>query len=421
MSEQQQEHVRIVTDVEELMAATADASVQHIIVRGVIPDAPSIRLHPGQHLLGGGEHAAIGFLDGSDGVQLTTDNLVRSLALRASPTARAITNDATCETLGRLVLAEVSTVGQVQILAREHVCRGHVSVMGLDVVAADVRDRAEQPEGFGVKVLQGAFTLWNQHPDPGIAISAELIGISVGREGAPVRGSGIFVSGGGFAGGPLLVSRLETGPVFTDGGIPAGTAGMITGGVFVLYAADVALVVNRGPVTTQSTNDMALDNWGTVRRWIAEEVVTTHGPSGVGFVNFGGVGELQVRAPIETFGQGARGFNVYDGTLDTADFERITTHGNGSVGIQVSKPVNRLIVRRGIETHGGIGETLVKGVITELPAVGLSIKPGGAVGEVDIAGGIVSWGPGIAPLEIHGEIGALRIAGGLRAAGTPDA
>ena len=56
---------------------------------------------------------------------------------------------------------------------------------------------------------------------------------------------------------------------------------------------------------------MVLDNWGTVGRWIAEEKVTSHGPSGIGFVNFGTVDVLQAKAPIETFGQGARGFNVY--------------------------------------------------------------------------------------------------------------
>jgi hypothetical protein len=417
MSEQD----RMVTSVDELVAATADAAVHRITVRGTIENAPTIRLQPGQQLIGDREPAGIAFRDGSDGLQLTTDNEVRELSLRTAPEARAISNDTTCASLGQLVLADVSTIGQVQILGRDNVRGGHVSVRGLDVVAADARERSEQPEGFGVKVLQGAFTLWNQHADPDIALSAELVGISAGREGAPVRGSGIFVSGGGFEGGPLRVTRLETGPVFTDGGIPEGTAGVITGGVFVLYAAEVALVVNRGPVTTLSTNDMALDNWGTVRRWIAEEAVTTHGPSGVGFVNFGEVGELHVQAPIETFGLGARGFNVYDGSIGTAAFERITTHGDGSVGIQVSKPLDRLIVRRGIETHGGIGETLVKGVITELPAVGLSVKPGGAVGEVDIAGGIISWGPGITPLEVHGEIGTLRVTGGLRAAGSQEA
>ena len=40
----------------------------------------------------------------------------------------------------------------------------------------------------------------------------------------------------------------------------------------------------------------------------------------------------------------------------------------------------------------GTGETLVKGVFTELPAVGLSIKPGGAIGEVDMPAALSAGG-----------------------------
>ena len=83
---------------------------------------------------------------------------------------------------------------------------------------------------------------------------------------------------------------------------------------------------------------MVLDNWGSVDRWVAEEKLTSHGPSGIGFVNFGALNELTVNAPIETFGQGARGFNVYDGRLNQATFDRITTHADGAVGVQISKP-----------------------------------------------------------------------------------
>ena len=46
--------------------------------------------------------------------------------------------------------------------------------------------------------------------------------------------------------------------------------------------------------------------------------VTSHGPSGIGFVHFGDIGVLRVEAPIETTGLGARGFNVYDGSLNEA-------------------------------------------------------------------------------------------------------
>ena len=82
---------------------------------------------------------------------------------------------------------------------------------------------------------------------------------------------------------------------------------------------------------------MVLDNWGSVGRWIADDKVTSYGPSGIGFVNFGIVDLLQVNAPIETFGQGSRGFNVYTGTVNSAEFERVVTHADGAVGILWSR------------------------------------------------------------------------------------
>jgi hypothetical protein len=113
------------------------------------------------------------------------------------------------------------------------------------------------------------------------------------------------VSGAGDKGGRLNVSRLETGAIYSDGGIAPGTPDQITGGVFTVYGAHVEVVKNHGPVTTCGVNDMVLDNWGVVDLWIAEEKITSHGPSGIGFVNFGTVHDLRVTAPIETFGQGA--------------------------------------------------------------------------------------------------------------------
>jgi hypothetical protein len=157
------------------------------------------------------------------------------------------------------------------------------------------------------------------------------------------------------------VSRLETGAIYSDGGIALGTPDQITGGVFTVHGAYVSVVRNRGPVVTYGTNDMVLDNWGTVDRWIAEGPITSYGQSGIGFVNFGRVQELRVNAPIETFGQGARGFNVYTGTVALAEFDRIVTHADRAVGIQISQPLGSIVVRRGIETFGGTGQSLVKG------------------------------------------------------------
>ena len=250
-----------------------------------------------------------------------------------------------------------------------------------------------------------------------VVVSADLVGLSAGRDGAPVRGSGIFVSGAGDKGGRLIVRRLETDAIYSDGKIAPGTPDQITGGVFTVYGAHVEVVRNRGPVVTYGVNDMVLDNWGVVDRWIAEEKITSHGPSGIGFVNFGTVHDLKVNAPIETFGQGARGFNVYTGTVDLAEFDRVTTHADGAVGIQISQPIGRLVVRRGIETFGGTGPSLVKGVVVTLSAIGLSIKPGGSAREIDIGGGIKTNGAGVAPIEQHGSIESLRVAGGFIAAG----
>jgi hypothetical protein len=59
------------------------------------------------------------------------------------------------------------------------------------------------PHGYGVYVLQGAFTLWNMQSDDNVVISADLPGLSAGRNSAPVLDSGIFVSGPGDKGGGL--------------------------------------------------------------------------------------------------------------------------------------------------------------------------------------------------------------------------
>jgi len=305
----------------------------------------------------------------------------------------------------------------VQLLARGRVRGGHVEARDVDIMAADARGYDERPKGYGVEVIPGGFTLWNQQDDPAVTITADLSGLTAGRAGAPVRGSGIFVSGGGDGGGRLVARRLETGAVYSDGGIAPGTPDRISGGVFVVSGAFVDIVRNRGPVTTYGPNDMVLDNWGSVDCWIADEKITSYGPSGIGFVNFGMIDLIQVNAPIETFGRGARGFNVYAGTVNSAEFDRVVTHADGAVGIQISQPVGQITVRRGIETHGGTGDSLVKGIVVRLPATALSIKPGGSARKVEIAGGLITHGQGIDPLELQGVIASLRVTGGFAAAG----
>lgn len=408
---------RKVSTVAELRAATEQGDVRRISVAADLHDIPSLRLAPGQSLVAERAGTTLQFAAGDQGIQLSTDNHIEGFELRADLDRRVLFNDIAVERLGRLVLRNLRVTGIVQLLAKGSVRSGHVEIENLDVMAADARNETPRPKGYGVEVIPGAFTLWNQHDDPTVTITADLVGLTAGRAGAPVRGSGVFVSGGAESGGRLMLRRLETGAVYSDGGIAPGTPDRITGGVFVVSGAFVDRVRNQGPVTTYGANDMVLDNWGAVGEWIAAEKITSYGPSGIGFVNFGTVDVLRVDAPIETFNLGARGFNVYTGTVHSAEFERIVTHGDGAVGIQISRPVGEITVRRGIETHGAAGKSLVKGVVMSLSAIGVSIKPGGSARRLTIGGGLVTHGAGISPLELHGVVETLEIAAGIAGLG----
>jgi hypothetical protein len=323
---------------------------------------------------------------------------------------------------GTLTLADVTTVGQVAIIALDAVRAGHVRIDRLTVRAADVRGRADRPRGFGVEALQGGLTVWNRQSDEGVEITAEITGVSAGTEQTPIRGSGVFVGGHGTedgkaSGGTLRVTTLSTGEIHTDGGIPEGTPDLISGGVFVISGAVVHNVVNEGPVTTRGQNDMVLDNWGAVSTWIAKAPITSRGPSGIGFVNFSDISTLEVQAPIETFGKGARGFNLYDGSLDQATFTSITTHGDGSIGVQLSRPLPSLTIKQDLSTQGGEGLSLVKGVQMRLKAVALSIKPGGTLDRLDVGGVISTSGDDVVTVELADTVGSWHVPGGIRATG----
>ncbi|MER5769502.1 hypothetical protein [Streptomyces sp. NPDC001985] len=396
---------------EELVSALHDpGGPAEVLVAGRLEDVPTLVLPPGTVLAGGGPDAALAFR--GDGVCLTRDNRVTGLRLETRPAARAVYNDTSVPDLGTLVLERVSTVGRVELLARDRVGAGHIRVDGLDIEAADARERTPRPRGYHVEVLQGAFTLYNQQSDPRTLLTCDLVGLSAGREGAPVRGGGIFVSGTE-RGGRVTGERLHTDAVFSDGGIPAGTPGQITGGVFVVRAS-VREVVNHGPVTTYGVNDMVLDLWGEVESWTARAPVTSHGPSAIGFVNFGTIRRLTLTAPVETFGLGARGFNIYDGTVESAEFDRIVTHADAAVGIQISKSFGTLTVHRGIETRGAEGESLVEGELRKLTATALSLKPGAHARRIRVDGGITVHGPGVPAVELIGSVDELVLNGPIR-------
>lgn len=189
---------RIVVSTEtELLAAVDDASIRHIGVRGRMANLPTFRLAPGQALVGADPDSQLEFAGGANGVELSSDNKVSDLELTTDPDRCAVFNDTTVEQLGRIELRALRVSGVLRVLIADKVRGGHIEAHDVHIIAADARGFDERPKGFGVEVVTGAFTVWNQQADPAVTITADLIGISVGMSGAPVRGTGVFVGGAG--------------------------------------------------------------------------------------------------------------------------------------------------------------------------------------------------------------------------------
>jgi hypothetical protein len=125
---------QLIATAEQLIALTKEPRARHLVVCGNLANVPSLRLAPGQTLTGDGDNASISFVKGVDGLQLSSNNEVRNLRIEASAGRRAIFNDTSVASLGTIRLIRITTVGEVQLLARDAMSSGHVEVDGLDPV-----------------------------------------------------------------------------------------------------------------------------------------------------------------------------------------------------------------------------------------------------------------------------------------------
>lgn len=390
-----------------------------LIIKGSILCPDSIVLPPGFSLAGNDYKSSILSFSNGDGVGLTADNEVSNLIIQTNPSNRAVFTLSNKPDLGTLTLNNLVITGQVQIITRAGTDKACFIARNIDVIACDSRKYSERPQKMDDTVYQGAFTVYNYNNNPESIVSISLFNISIGRKGAPVIGSGLFICGYSERGGWVKADHISTGDIYSNGMLPYGQANIITGAVFILYGAKVKNLINNGNITTYGTNDMVLDTWGEVDEWIVEGPVTSYGASGVGFVNFGVVHKFEAKAKIETFGTGARGFNQYEGTTLKASFHSIITHGDGAVGMQFSKNVGDIKVKHGITTYGSTGQTLVKGVIMTLPADGVSIKTGCEIQQLRIEGGITTYGTHVTSYSVDGGIvKKLKISGDVTAHGT---
>lgn len=405
-----------VTNFLELQKALAsDDDLIEISNSFTIPN--SITLKKGKKIVGKNENVLISFMNGG-GIGLEGDNEIRNLAIQTSHKERAIFIDSDLEDLKDITLKDLTVTGVVQILTRGNNKFLNISIENLDIVAADARGFAERPMKYGVIVYQGAFTIYNFNPSKDSKIQASIKGLKIGRELAPVLGSGVFISGFADEGGTVIIDELETKDVFSNGMIPTGQPNLITGAIFIVYGAYAKKIVSNGLVKTYGNNDMVLDVWGHVDDWTTNEKVISYGSSGIGFVNFGTVEKFVANSPIETYGKGARGFNQYDGTIGDASFDSIKTIGDGSIGMQFSKPVGKITIKKSVETFGGEGETLVKGVIKTLKADGISVLEGAVIEKLSVGNNIETSGDGVVSYNINGgQVKDLEINGEIIARG----
>lgn len=355
----------------------------------------------------------------NDGIGLSANNTLRDLVINAPADHRAIFLAEAREDLGLLSFSNIKMTGQFSLIFRQGVMNASVTINDLDIIASDSRHYLEQPQKYGVNVLQGALTIYNFNSDVKSKIRVTASKIAIGRKNAPVAGSGVFIAGFGDNGGKVEVDQLHTKEVYSTGKIPFGVPDFITAAIFILNGATVKNIVHDGAITTYGVNDMVLDAWGEVGEWTCNAPVISYGPSGIGFVNFGKVKRLVANGPFETYGLGARGYNQYDGTIDEIIFDSITTYGDGSIGIQISRKIGSVTVRKDITTHGGVGNSLVKGVNVQLPASALSIKNGGEVGSISIQGNVQTFGDDIATYTVEdgGIVHKMNVEGKLIASG----
>lgn len=409
--------VKQISSLVQLMAELNSKAPATLELRTSILSPNSIVLPEGFKLTGINKDRCILSFSNGDGIGLTANNEVSNLTIQTNPNNRAIYVNSSLEDLGILTLKNLTITGQVQILAGAGTMKANILADNIDIVSCDSRRYSEKPLKYGVYVYQGAFTVYNFNSDPNSVINATLTNISLGRKGAPVIGTGLFVGGFGDTGGHVVADSVTTGDIYTNGMIPFGQPDVITAGCFILNGADVKTLIHHGTVTTYGVNDIVLDTWGYVDQWIAEQPIISYGPSAIGFVNFGTVDYFEAKEKIETYGLGARGFNQYDGTVKEAKFHSIITYGNGSIGIQVSKPVGTITVSNGIATEGSMGQTLVKGVIMNLAADGVSVKPGGEIQRLNISD-ITTKGNLVSSYHVEGGmVHQLNVTGDIIATG----
>lgn len=164
-----------------------------------------------------------------DGIGLSSNNTISDLTVQTKSDQRAIYTTLSKEDLGIFHLQNLTVSGQIQFITRIGTMKSELIADNIDIVACDARNGIEQPQKYGVNVLQGAFTVYNFNGNPESLLKTKLTNISLGRKNAPVLGSGLFVSGFGDNGGFTEAELITTREIYSNGMNTYGVANIITG------------------------------------------------------------------------------------------------------------------------------------------------------------------------------------------------
>lgn len=168
-----------------------------IITRSILCNY-NILLSEGVNLIGkpqeNGELPLLSFQH-SDGIGVSANNSIKNLNIDTPENHKAIFNTIVQQDLGTFIFENLSVKGQVSIITRVGVEKTNIIINGLDIHAADARHYLEQPQKYGVNVLQGALTIYNINANADSLVTVSIHNLSIGRKNAPVSGSGVFISG----------------------------------------------------------------------------------------------------------------------------------------------------------------------------------------------------------------------------------
>ena len=209
----------------------------------------------------------------SDGFGVTRDNTISNLTVITKQTNRAIYTVCGIPDMENIVLENLTITGQVSIISRQGTDKINLNANNIHIASCDSRHYSEQPQKYGVNVYQGALTIYNFNSDKNSRIDCKLTNINIGFKNAPVIGSGIFVCGFGDEGGKINLETLITGSVYSNGMLPFGTADIITAAVFIVYGVEAKSVEHHGELVTYGVNDMVLDTWGKVEKWVSNDLI----------------------------------------------------------------------------------------------------------------------------------------------------